>query len=150
TGSTNSRVYAINAAGTAIGYAQKYAGGTYLGDRAVRWDASGTVVTELGNLGTDTYSGAYAINDAGAAVGYAYKDTGGMLMSYAVLWNSDGVAIDPNTLIGPDSGWTLTSAIGISDTNWVTGYGDFDPDGAGPLDAYSRAFLLDVSSVVPE
>jgi hypothetical protein len=68
----------------------------------------------------------------------------------AVLWKSDGVAIDLNTLIDPGSGWILNFAYGISDTNWVSGVGLFDPDGAGPLGAYDRAFLLDVSSAVPE
>jgi hypothetical protein len=56
-----------------------------------------------------------------------------------------------NTLIDPGSGWVnLSDAIGISDTNWVTGYGSFDPDGAGPLSAYTRMFLLDASALVPE
>ena len=61
----------------------------------------------------------------------------------------DAVAIDLNTLIDPASGWTLTEANGISDTNWVTGIGSFDPDGGGPLAAYDRAFLLDVSPRFP-
>ena len=58
--------------------------------------------------------------------------------------------LDLNTLIDPNRGWTLTEARGISDTNWVTGTGRFDPDGAGPQAAYTRAFLLDASSQVPE
>ena len=52
-GVTEAQAYAINSAGTAAGYADKYDGsGTYFGNRAVRWDASGTAATELGNLGT--------------------------------------------------------------------------------------------------
>jgi hypothetical protein len=154
-GSANTEAEAINTAGTAVGYADKYTGGTSVGTRAVRWDASGTDATELGNLGTDpsgfTYGLARALNTAGVAVGYAYKGTGDPNVDlHAVLWNSDGGAIDLNTLIDPAGGWTLTEADAISDTNWVTGIGSFDPDGAGPLDAYQRAFLLDVSSIVPE
>jgi hypothetical protein len=154
-GLTFSRAYAVNAAGAAVGHANKYTGGTNLGFRAVRWDASSTLATELGNLGTDssgrTTSGSNAINAAGAAVGYANKYTGGTLVGIrAVLWNFDAIAMDLNSLIDPASGWTLTEARGISDTNWVSGIGLFDPDGAGSLAAYDRAFLLDVSSVVPE
>ena len=33
---------------------EKYVGGSNKGHRAVRWDASGTAATELGNLGTDS------------------------------------------------------------------------------------------------
>ena len=76
-GYTNSRAYAVNTAGTAVGYAAKYVSGIDKGYRAVRWDASGTAATELGNLGTNsggvTSSHAYAINAAGTAVGYAAK-----------------------------------------------------------------------------
>jgi hypothetical protein len=52
--------------GTAVGDTTKYTGGTSLGYRAVRWDASGTAATELGNLGTEgtgyTESTTQAIN----------------------------------------------------------------------------------------
>src|SRR5215208_5400734 len=51
-GITNSYAAAINAAGVAVGYAQKFTG-TLLGEKAVRWDPSGSVATELGNLGTN-------------------------------------------------------------------------------------------------
>ena len=73
-GYTNSYAYAVNTAGTAVGYATKYVSGIDKGNRAVRWDASGTA-TELGNLGIRsdgvTSSQAYAINTAGTAVGYS-------------------------------------------------------------------------------
>jgi hypothetical protein len=207
-GYTLSVAVAINDAGSAAGYAEKYTGGTSRGYRAVRWDASGTAATELGNLGTDSVgnsvsianaindagivvgyaqkytdgrdrsfravrwdpsgratelgnlgttrdgvadSRAFAINSAGTAVGFAQKFVGGADQSIrAVLWNADALAIDLNTLIDPKSGWTLLEAHGISDTNWVSGIGAFDADGNGPLPAYDRAFLMNVSSVVPE
>jgi hypothetical protein len=63
-----------------------------------------------------------------------------------VLWNADGVAIDLNSLVDPNSGWTLNHAYAISDTNWVTGLGSFDPGGS--RDPYIRAFLIDVSGAV--
>src|SRR4029078_11486089 len=68
---------AVNTAGTAVGYAYKYSGNTLLGTRGVRWDASGTAATELGNLGTSSGGGteSYAldINTAGVAVGSTQK-----------------------------------------------------------------------------
>lgn len=144
----------INNAGTAAGYAERYSGGASRGIRAVRWDASGTA-TELGNLGTDssgfTRTEAHALNSAGVVVGYANEYGGNLLLgTRAVLWNVDAIALDLNTWIDPASGWTLTDARGISDTNWVTGMGSFDPDGSGPLAAYQRAFLFDASSAIPE
>jgi hypothetical protein len=157
TGGTGSSAVAVNTAGTAVGFAEKWVAGIDQGQRAVRWDASGTAVTELENLGTDS-SGfatggiANAINTAGIAVGSAEKyDSGGTFLGYgAVAWRLDGSAIDLNTLLLPDSGWKLEFATGISDTNLVSGYGQFDPDGPGPQDTYERPFLLDVSSAVPE
>ena len=54
-GVTETRANDINTAGTAVGWADKYDNlGVSFGQRAVRWDASGTVATELGNLGTDS------------------------------------------------------------------------------------------------
>lgn len=149
TGGTISYAYGINTAGTAVGYAYKYVNGNNFGFRAVRWDAGGTAATELGNLGTDasgtTNSYAYSINATGTTVGYAAKYTGGgNVGNRAVAWEPDGNAIDLNkTLTASDAAnWTLNTASSISDTNWVTGVGTYDPDGTGPLAAYSRLFLL--------
>ncbi|MBL0869400.1 MAG: DUF3466 family protein [Phycisphaerales bacterium] len=148
-GNTFNEAYAVNTAGTCVGYALKYIDGTSVGSRAVRWDASGTDAIELGNLGTDdsgtTFSRAYAVNSAGTAVGYAEKRSGGAnLGNRAVAWGVNGEAIDLNTLLSAADQplWTLIEARGISDTGWVTGYGTFDPDGAGGLTAYNRVFLI--------
>ncbi|MBN2580300.1 MAG: DUF3466 family protein [Pirellulales bacterium] len=140
---------AVNDAGTAVGYSDKYDGSDNLGSRAVRWDASVSTATELGDLGTSpegiTNSFAIAINASGTAVGYANKyDTGVFVGRRAVLWGDDGAAVDLNTLIAPDSGWTLSEAWGISNTGWVAGIGDYDPDGAGGQEPYVRAFLVQV------
>ena len=141
-GRTESKPNAINDAGTIVGWAYKPA---HLGPRAVRWDASGTAATELGTLGTDSFgysSEAYAINSAGIAVGYAHVV--GTLGDHAVLWKGDAIATDLNTLIDPASGWILNQARAISDTNWISGTGTFDPDGPGPQAGYSRPFLVQV------
>ena len=157
-GYTTSLAYAVNDAGTAVGYADKYVSGSFKGLRAVRWDASTGAATELGDLGTSgagvTSSLAYALNDAGIAVGSArdYDEAGTLLGNRAVAWGLDGVAIDLNTLLSPADAalWTLTEARGISDGGWITGIGTFDPDGAGGDNAYNRLFLLDASHLVPE
>jgi len=147
---TQSSAVAINDAGTAVGFANMYDSlGKSLGFRAVRWDASGTAATELGNLGANsdfTETNVFAINDAGIAVGYAddYDGSGTNLGERAVYWGLDGVAVDLNTLIDPVSGWTLNRADAISNTLWIGGSGAFDPDGAGGLDAYARLFLIQV------
>ncbi len=149
TGYATSRAAAINDAGTIVGRASKSEGSNNFGDRAVRWSAGSTTAVELGNLGTDdagyTTSGASAVNASGQIVGGAMKYVDGVEVGpRPVLWGLDGVAIDLNTLLSPADAehWTLTSTLDISDTNWVTGAGMFDPDGAGPLEAYLRAFLM--------
>jgi hypothetical protein len=125
----------------------------------VWWDSAGTIATELGNLGTSSggfaENIAYAVNDADIAVGYAqkYDLSGTLLGTRAVAWGDSGTAIDLNTLLstGDDPGWAnLRTACGISNTNWITGIGVYDPDGTGGLAAYDRMFLLDASSLVPE
>jgi hypothetical protein len=147
-GKWTTEAVAVNDAGTAVGYANKYVGGVSLGTRAVRWDASGTAATELGNLGTDlagsTTTYAYAVSKTGTVVGYAKRYIGGVYQDdRAVLWGADAVAVDLNTLIDPDSGWMLYSASAISANGmWISGIGLYDPDGDGPMYAYDRFFTL--------
>jgi hypothetical protein len=149
-GLTSSGATAINASGTAVGSAYKWAGSENRGSRAVRWDAAGTAAVELGNLGTDragnTIVNALDINNAGIIVGEAddYDEAGKSLGTKAVLWRPDGEAIDLNTLIDPASGWTLQRANSITDTNWIAGTGTFDPDGPGGQNPYDRLFLMHV------
>jgi hypothetical protein len=148
-GYTDCYAMAINTAGTVAGWASKYVGGAHMGQRAVRWDAAGTDATELGDLGTDasgwTWCWASGINTAAAAVGCAGEYIGGVDQGpHAVYWGLDGTAVDLNDLVDPSSGWILTWGNAISDTGWVTGSGQFDPDGAGPLDSYQRGYLMQV------
>jgi hypothetical protein len=148
TGLTDGVAIAINDAGTAIGEMWKYdAAGVNKGQRAVRWDPSGTAATELGNLDTraDGYTNsiALAINAGGIVIGYDETDTTSAVhTSKAVYWEPDGAPIDLNILIDPTSGWTLTQAQVINDTNWIAGIGNFDPDGPGGQPAYQRGFLI--------
>jgi uncharacterized membrane protein len=142
-GSGPSRAYAINDGGTAVGVIDAGAAA-----RAVRWDASAVAATPLGHLGTDGTTRAYDINNSGIAVGDAQAFVNGVNVGgHAVAWLSDTTAIDLNDLIDPTSGWLLTSAFSISDTNWITGIGSFDPDGPGGTTAYNRVFLLQLPPV---
>jgi hypothetical protein len=149
-GVTNTYAFAVNSGGTVVGYGYKYSAGVSQGMRAIRWDAGGTSATELGKLGAGSNRTAVAIdvNDSGLAVGYVDQIEGGVdLGERAVLWGMDGATIDLNALIDPDSGWTLTRAMQITNDNYIGGLGLFDADGSGPLSAYERAFVLDARSI---
>lgn len=150
TGTTQSVAYGINANGVCIGFAQKYDNGIDKGSRAVRWTADGSV-DELANLGVDANSAttthAWSLNRAGDVVGYAdeYDVSGRPLGRKAMWWPASGAAVKLDSLLAPGTGWlTLTEARGISDSNWITGIGEFDPDGTGGQGAYTRAFLLQI------
>jgi hypothetical protein len=117
----------------------------------VRWDSAGTDAIELTVLGTNlaghTNARAIDINDAGIIVGSAtkYDALGEQRGLRATVWAADDAILELNTLIAPGSGWlNLYRATDISDTNWVTGIGTFDPDGAGGQEPYVRAFLVQV------
>jgi hypothetical protein len=148
-GVTFSGVDAGNALGDLGGYATKYSGNSDLGFRAVRWAAGQTTATELGNLGTDasgiTSSAVYAIDDSGYAVGVANKYSGNTNLGFhAVLWPAgQTTAVDLNDLIDSGSGWVLVRAQAINGFGTIVGSGQFDPDGAGPAPAQTRAFRLD-------
>ena len=151
-GDTVSQAFALNDSGTAVGYAGKYVSNKYLGRRAVRWDGSGTVATELEHLGTDntgtTETIAFDVNNSGITVGYAQIFVNQFPAgSKAVMWKHDALAIDLNTLIDPASGWNLTEAYTVSDTGWITGTGRFDPDGPNGHEPYRRLFLMQVAQI---
>ena len=149
-GSTAAEAVALNEAGVAVGYAGMYEGGIGKGRRATRWDPGAADAVVLGTLGTGAdgyaWAEAHAIDEAGTVVGYAHlfvdgDDRG----SRATLWGLDGLAVDLNTLIDPNSGWTLRYARAISENGqWIAGLGRYDPDGPGGYEAYERLFLLQI------
>lgn len=153
TGTSFTYAQSINNAGHVVGYGEKYDGsGNYLGRRGIIWNSGNTTAVELGNIGTytdgSTDNFAVAVNNLNQAVGYGDKYVAGVYIGQrAILWNADGTATDLNTLINPNSNWVLIEAKSISDNGWITGTGLFDPDGAGPLAAYSRLFEIQLTPV---
>jgi hypothetical protein len=90
----------INDGGTVVGASYKFINGVDKGWRAVRWDGSSTVATELATLGTDSsgISGqsnlARKINNAGIAIGESDKFQGGSFVGVRpVRWAPGGAAV---------------------------------------------------------
>lgn len=155
---SDSEINDINEAGTVVGMSVEYDDdefGSFLRSAPVRWDGSGTAITELEGLGqgpvpSDRLGGeATAINNRGVTVGWveSYNAQSQPLGKRAVYWGDGAVAFDLNSLIAPASGWTLRAAHDVSDSGWVVGEADFDPDGAGGASPYSRMFLLQLPSL---
>lgn len=147
--STISNATAINNSGDIAGWALRYDGAPHsTGPRAVRWAAGQTAATELNTLGTNATgfgnSSASGINAAGDVVGTADKYVNNVYVDrHATLWRGGQIGvIDLNDLINPASGWDLNQAQAITDDGVIVGYGNFDPDGAGPILTRSLAFRL--------
>jgi hypothetical protein len=147
-GWTDAMAYAVNDAGTAVGYSEKYVGGSDKGARAVRWDASGTVAIELDNLGTDasgvTYSRAYAINEAGIAVGYSKKYIGDSSFgTRAVRWDASGTTATELGILGTQTNEYM-GAIALAVNSAGTAVGNADKYVSGN-NLGSRAVRWDAS-----
>ena len=151
-GSNYSAARDINAQGQVVGESN-----AATGLRAFLWTpsspngAAGSMV-DLGDLsgGTDSSSAA-AMDSAGRVVGTSSAANG----SDAFLWTpsspngSSGTMIDLNTLLSPadQAAWHLERAVAINEFGQIAGYGQFDPDGSGPIQQVGRGFLL---TPVPE
>src|SRR5205823_3157139 len=115
-GGTYSSAYAINNSGQVIG------------DSLTANDAefhaflyqSGTML-DLGTLGGN-FSSAAAINNLGQVVGNS-EDANHVAAPF--LWQN-GVIVDLNTFLAPDSGWQLSYASMINDLSQVVGYGSYN------------------------
>lgn len=137
-GVSESKVFTLNDAGTAVGWSNKHIAGVNQGARAVRWNAAGQATQLEGLNGADDFAHAIDINNSGIAVGIL----GNGPIPTAAYWDVDGNSVALNTLIDPNLGWELTHALAISDTGWITGLGKFDPDGVGGQFKYTRVFML--------
>ena len=114
----NSIATAINAKGEVAGY-DIAPDGT---ERAFLW-RNGTL-TDLGSLPGRTYNNPNAVNDSGVAVGESgyYGDA---TSNHPVMWEN-GQAIDLNTLLAPNSGWVISSALAITDSGEIYGAGSYN------------------------
>jgi Protein of unknown function (DUF3466) len=148
-GSTDSAALAVNAVGTAVGYARKHDPNTSPGERPVRWDASGTAATELGVLRTApngyTEARAYDINDAGTAVGWVLKYLPGSF-SYnwrAVRWDASGAAA---TELGSIASGYSSEAYAVNDGGIAVGWAGIGPC-SGCTDTSAVVWMGDATAI---
>ena len=126
----------VNDSGQVTGYSFTTGDSAY---HAFLSAAGGGALTDLGTLG-GSYSYGFGVNASGQVVGYSY--TAGDAAKHAFLF-SGGVMTDLNSVIAPGSGFTLLSAQSISDTGYITGYGN--------VGGQTHAFLLTPQvTAVPE
>jgi probable HAF family extracellular repeat protein len=99
------------------------------------------------------------LNDSDVIVGNAIDMTSDVAGRQAALWIPTDIYWDYLNLDDwfrqqqdpADTGqWILREANFITAGNLIVGDAEFDPDGDGPLPAYSRGFVLDASAAVPE
>ncbi len=124
-GGSSSYALAINDNGQAAGSSTTGSGYSHA------FVTNGTGLRDLGTLGGES-SYAYGIDNAGNVVGYSSLASGGN--SHAFLYRN-GLLIDLNSLIGADSGWELTQAMGINGSGQIVGDGWYN--------GTERAFRLD-------
>src|SRR5262249_30187913 len=112
-----STAYAINDVGQVVGASESFSAGeeAFLWTPASPNGTSGTM-TDLGTLPGFSQSRALGINSAGTVVGYAYGVPTGVFRAFVII---GGVMYDLNDLIPPDSGITLTQAVGINQTGQI-------------------------------
>lgn len=141
-GASRSGAYALNNAGTIVGYSNFYNGNTFRGMRAVLWPAGSTVPVELAHRGLasngSTEGLAAAINNHGQIVGTSlgYDSAGNVIPDGgAAYWDADGSVYGLASLVVNLDGWLLFEGRDISDSGYITGYGR---DAAGN----NSAFLL--------
>ncbi len=131
-GYTDSKATGVNEYEQVVGYSVDSSGEH---EHAFLFSNRSGQMTDLGTLPGDTYSYATAINNSGQVVGHSLDSS---LDSRAFLY-SHGQMIDLNSLLPTNSGWLLTSAEALNDSDQIVGQ--------GTINGHQHAFLLDLSSV---
>lgn len=121
-GGRNSSASGINNGGIVVGTSDN---ANSTADDAISSD--GTTLDDLttGSGLNLLNSNANAINNQGEIVGIMNVGAGGVLRAFIY---TSGPMIDANTLLPPNSGWTLQAATAVNDNGQVVGYG-LAPDG---------------------
>jgi uncharacterized membrane protein len=129
-GSTFSEARSINAAGIAVGDAQKFtAAGASLGQRPARWDVQGNL-TEMEILSTlpSGLGNGYAlvINDAGTVIGGSvrYAADGSYKGERAVRWDAAGHIAELGNLGTDLNGLTTSAAMTLDDAGAAVGWAE--------------------------
>ncbi len=112
-GGTYSTAYVVNRAGQVIGDSTTTNDAQYHGF----FFQNGTM-TDLGTLGGD-FTSTSALNNFGQVVGGSDDANH---VNFPFLWQN-GVMVDLNSLLPPNSGWQLLSASLINDLGQIVGYG---------------------------
>jgi probable HAF family extracellular repeat protein len=117
-GGNISFAYGVNNFGNAVGYSD-------FGDPAHNTTAffwsPGTGIISMGTLGGNP-SQAQGINDQCIAVGWSIIFN--TIDEHAFVWSQPSGIIDLNTLLPPNSGWTLTNAYAINASGQIVGSGE--------------------------
>lgn len=125
-GGTSAIGRGINNRGDVVGESYRENGFSRI---AAWWKTSDDEVVDLGTLG-GLESSATDVNNHSQIVGWSLNAVG---ERRAFLY-TNGVMVDLNTLVEPESGWVLRSANAINDAGQIAGEGQFGED--------VRAFLL--------
>ena len=118
-GFAGSRPYAMNDAGLIVGSSTIYtATDEYGGSRAVRWEPTGTAVTQLGlpsrHSNQRAFSAAYGVNSSGDAVGTSSTNS----ETVALRWNANTTTPIELPALGPNAqAW----AVDINDAGVIIG-----------------------------
>jgi probable HAF family extracellular repeat protein len=130
-GGNFSSARAINSRGEIVGYADPGDGTGHA------FLYSNGKMIDLGTFGF-TGSSAHAINDHGQIVGTVRQGNGDTLA--VLFFRGQGILL-LNGSLPPDSGWNLTSAVGINDSGVIVGNGYHN----GELRAYSLTLANDLA-----
>lgn len=120
----------VRADGVTVGFSDVFSGNTVLGRRAVIWDSTSTVATELpspdGPAGVTQYVSAYAINEAGSISGVVQQGAS----RFPLRWDGADHQLSSLQTLGTKlDGTTDTPVLRMNATSNAVGYSDFALNG---------------------
>ena len=133
-----SEALGVNASGTVVGYSQTLDKTDAVGQDHAFIYQGGPKPRDLGALGGGG-SHALAINDSNQIVGWNYSNSNAAGFFHAAMWVGSQET-DLNTLVDPNSGWTLEEATSINNSGLIVGF--------GYINGMERGFLLSQAPVI--